>query len=611
MNYAARLSGTARGMGLVLTLSLGASIGEAKIVNGDFANPKVPAGGFQQIEKNGVPGWKTTDSHIEIWSSGMKYGQVVFRAPAGLTQFAEINAHTAGTLSQTVTNIGVGNKYGFSFYHRGRESATVKDVVKVRVVDTVTKAVLLDQNFSTTNADWQRYTVDLGVKKDNNALELSFTAVSSAAGTDLSIGNFLAGVELGESFMAPPTPTGPMSLSSHGDVHINSPDGLLFDYHGVGDFYGIRSTDGNFDVVARQVSWVNNPKVTINAAVALRFAKAKATLEFYALPKHKLVVNGVDTPIPTQDTTLPSGVNLKLAHGGILVDYEGHELLVTLRAGYLDYGMRRTVNPSVSYRGGLIGNRDGKADNDMILPNGTVTPVPADAAALAAFGEAWRVPAGEKYFGVPHPAAPKPTETSEVEPAKVESARQTCQNAGISQVLALKDCTFDVSRTGNNAFVESARQFQDDVKAIPPAQLKGGDQRTAAAIARGVDVEPAPAAAGGGGGGLFGLGEELRRGNQHTMNGHYVTFQPDGNLCVYTNAKQFVCCVNNDPKVRYQDAQRVVFTNEGQLTMFNGANQPLWQQPARGAGQGSKVQITSSGALQIVGPNGAVSWSSK
>lgn len=481
-------------MGLVLTLSLGASIGEAKIVNGDFANPKVPAGATEQFPGNGVPGWKTTDSHIEIWSSGVKYGQVVFRAPAGYTQFAEINANTDGTLSQVVTDIKVNNKYGFSFYHRGRESATVADVIQVRVVDVVTKAVLLDRNFATTNADWKRYTADLGVKRDNNALELSFKAVSSAAGADLSIGNFLAGVELGESFMAPTT--GPMSLSSHGDVQINSPDGLIFDYHGVGDFYGIRSTDGNFNVLARQVSWVNNPKVTVNSAVALRFTRANTTLEFYAVPKHTLVVNGVDTPIPTQDTTLPSGVNLKLAHGGILVDYEGHEMLVTLRAGYLDYGMRREVNPSVSYRGGLIGNRDGKADNDMTLPNGTLTPVPADAAALAAFGEAWRVPAGEKYFGVPHPAAPKPTETSEVEPAKVESARQTCQNAGISQVLALKDCTFDVSRTGNNAFVESARQFQEDVKAIPPAQLKGGDQRTAAAIARGVDVEPAPVAAG-------------------------------------------------------------------------------------------------------------------
>ncbi len=100
------------------------------------------------------------------------------------------------------------------------------------------------------------------MKRNNNALELSFKAISSAAGTDLSIGNFLAGVEMGESFMAPPTPPAPagrVPLSSHGDVHINSPDGLLFDYHGVGDFYGIRSTDGTFDAVARQVSWVNNP----------------------------------------------------------------------------------------------------------------------------------------------------------------------------------------------------------------------------------------------------------------------------------------------------------------------------------------------------------------
>ena len=602
MHWMVQTRGAARTMGLLLALGMGASIGEAKIVNGDFSNPKVPAGNYSQVPANGVPGWKTTDTHIEIWASGMKHGQLEFRAPAGLTQFAEINATKVGTLSQVVSGIGRGNKYGFSFYHRGRESATVKDVVKVRVVDTVTKAVLLDKDFGTTNKEWERYTVPIGVKNDDNPLELSFTAISSAS-SSLSIGNFLAGVELGEGFADPPT------LSSHGDVHISSPDGLMFDYHGVGDFYGIRSMDGTFDVVARQVSWVNNPKVTINAAVALRFGKAKTTLEFYALPQQKLVVNGVDTPIPTQDTTLPSGVNLKLAYGGILVDHEGHEVLVTLRAGYLDYGMRRTVNPSVGYRGGLIGNRDGKAENDMILPDGKVTPVPANAEALAAFGEAWRVPAGEKYFGVPHPAAPKPTETSEVEPAKVDSARRSCKDAGISQVLALKHCTFDISRTGNNAFIESARQFQDEVKAVPPAQLKGGDQRTAAAIVSGADVEPAPA--GGGGGGLFALGEELVRGNQHTINGHYITFQPDGNLCVYTTAKRYVWCINDYPNVRYQESQKVLFTTDGRLTVLNGSNQTVWQQPAQGAGAGSKVQITREGALQILGPNDAVGWSSK
>jgi hypothetical protein len=45
--------------------------------------------------------------------------------------------------------------------------------------------------------------------------------------------------------------------------------------------------------------------------------------------------------------------------------------------------------------------------------------------------------------------------------------------------------------------------------------------------------------------------------------------------------------------------------------MFNGANQPLWQQPAQGASRGSMVIISSAGALQILGPNGALMWSSK
>ena len=95
------------------------------------------------------------------------------------------------------------------------------------------------------------------------------------------------------------------------------------------------------------------------------------------------------------------------------------------------------------------------------------------------------------------------------------------------------------------------------------------------------------------------------------MNGYYLTFQADGNFCVYTDAKRFVWCINNDPGVRYQDAKRAVFTNDGKLTVYNGNNQPVWQQPASGANPSSQVWLTKEGALQIgVGPN-SVLWSSK
>jgi len=599
-------------MGLFLALVLAGtqSTSLAGIVNGGFSTPT----NTQSIQHHApalVTGWATTDRQIEIWKSGTSYGGVTFQTPPGYTQFAEVNAHTDGTLSQIVRDIKMNSTFGFSFYHRGRGSASVPDVIKVKVVDTVTNQTLLDRNFSTTNVEWKRYTVPIGVKKDANPLLLSFTAVSSGA-NDKSIGNFLTGVELGEEFAAPPRPvqTSNVKMNAHGDVHISTNDQVYFDYHGVGDFYGVRSADGTFDLVARQESWVTNPKVTINTAVALRFGKANTTVVFHALPAARMLVNGAVTPIPRQETALPSGVSLTPAQGGIIAEYDGRRVLVIVRNGFIDYGIGQDL--SFKYRGGLIGNLDDNSANDMTLPNGKVLSIPADQNGIAQFGEAWRVPANEKYFNEPHPAAPKPTEVSEVDPAKAQEGRKICQDAGINDPLALKDCAFDVSRTGNRAFVASAQQFQAEVKAIPAAKRVGGDVRTAQAIARGADVEPPPAVAGGGGGGgtLFLPGEQLQRGSRYQMNGHFATFQTDGNFCVYTSTNTFVWCVNG-LGVRYQDAARVVFTNEGILTMFNANNQPLWRQPERGANPASKVQITNQGALQIVGPGNAVLWSSK
>ena len=212
-----RMRTNAPAMGLLLMIVVAAepSICQAGgIVNGGFSTPDISRPGQNAGEPHGlikffppseVTGWKTTDTAFEIWSDGAAPDGVMrFSAPRGYKQWAEVNANMAGTLSQTVSGIGVGNNFGFSFYHRGRQSATEGDVIQVTVVDTVTNATLLDKQFSTTNAAWQQYKVPMGVKKDDHPLLLSFKAVSSAGG-NIGIGNFLTGVELGESFLGSPT----------------------------------------------------------------------------------------------------------------------------------------------------------------------------------------------------------------------------------------------------------------------------------------------------------------------------------------------------------------------------------------------------------------------
>ncbi len=536
-------------LGALIALALMTSNAFAGVTNGGFSIPDNATSKTTRTFDNGrikfykpaeVTGWSTTDTEIEIWSDGASPDGKVIDAPPGYVQFAEVNANTAGTLSQTVADIAVGSTFGFSFYHRGRASASEPDVLKVTVVDPTTGEVLLDRDFKATNVEWIRNAVDLGIKKNDHPLRLSFRAVSSAS-KNLGIGNFLTGVALGERFLEPPSTSAAVPAVS--GARPPSPGGLPSQFQGTGDFYSARSIDGTFDLVRRQEPHPDNPTVTIVTAVAARFAKADTTIEFYARPDRQMVVNGEAMPIPTAEVTLPSGVVIKpLSNRRLVLQHEGREVLVIVRPRTASHGLR--YQPEFKYRGGLMINMDEDGATDLASPEGRTLTLPADATRIAEFGGAGPIASNETVLSrplvtEPRAAAPKP-------PAPAA--------------------------------------------AVPAA--------------------PAPASSSPGGAGLFLPGEELQRGSLYAMNGHHLTFQADGNLCVYTDAKRFVWCMNNDKSVRYQASSRVVFTREGVLSVTDANNQTVWRQPANGAVLSSKVEITAQGALQIVGPGNNVIWSS-
>jgi hypothetical protein len=199
-----RLAAHAAGRsGLIVTLvaaALGAATCHAQVINGDFSAPGVKGAG-QFIAKDKISGWKTDDSHIEIWESGSKVGAgPTFNTPPGIKQFAEVNAHKHGTLSQEVAGIRKGSQYGFSFWHRGRHSPTDADVIEVSVAEG--GKVVWKRAFSTTNAAWKQYTAAVGTKMGDGPVLLSFRAVSTAS-KDQTIGNFLTGVKLDASVKPP------------------------------------------------------------------------------------------------------------------------------------------------------------------------------------------------------------------------------------------------------------------------------------------------------------------------------------------------------------------------------------------------------------------------
>ena len=196
---------------LVSMLQFGASNVSASLINGSFDLPLIGSSrpvpyhvfypNIAAYNQRDVPGWITTDVNgaIEIWRDGA----LGVNAFAGSPQWAEINAYSAGTLSQTVTGLAAGTQYGFSFVHRGRGSSTIADVMRATFTDLGANGVVGggDDNviytalFSDTNVAWREYQLNFGIKANSNPILTQFAAVSTGSG-NVSIGNFITGIQL-------------------------------------------------------------------------------------------------------------------------------------------------------------------------------------------------------------------------------------------------------------------------------------------------------------------------------------------------------------------------------------------------------------------------------
>jgi hypothetical protein len=262
-----------------------------------------------------------------------------------------------------------------------------------------------------------------------------------------------------------PTPSVEVGVVDHGDVHIRTPDGLVYDFQEVGDFILTQSTDGTVVLQARQTWWENNPKVSINTAVALNVDGVK--LEFYLKPNRVFYIDDVETPLPTGLLQLSNGGSINLSGGApddftiLWPDGNTGARVVLHSNSHLDIGIAR-MNGTLTYVG-VLGNLDRNASNDLTLRDGSQMTPPATPDQLNTFGASWLVPAGESLFddtaenSVVEEEEEEPLTLFDLNPEDRAEARQTCENANVSDPLALDNCTYDVAATGDPIFVESAK----------------------------------------------------------------------------------------------------------------------------------------------------------
>ncbi|MFA5684997.1 MAG: VWD domain-containing protein [Lysobacteraceae bacterium] len=431
------------------------------------------------------------------------------------------------------------------------------------------------------------------------------------------VGNQLqsAQVQLNGSRVAAAMPTelGPFIPVSHGDVHIRSADGLTYDFQAAGDYLYIQSTDGEVVVQGRQEMWDQNPKVSVVRAGAMRVMEDK--IEWYMLPSRALYVNGKLTDLPKSRLALPAGGAIEVLYATnkqTMMVYWPDDIFVGRMIAYsnntMDVEVKKVYSSPRTYEG-LIGNMDRNSKNDLQVRGGDNLSGTTKEN-IARVGESWRVRANETLFTRSHPASTGASATNQPAITDLDAnaratANQTCKAAGVTDATALRNCIYDVAATGDKTFVESARQFQETIAALPASERAAEKVEPMAVI-----VPPAAAAAASGV--LFASGSILERGSRHTMSGHHLIFQDDGNLCVYKSAgHQFVWCINNDPSVRYQTSAKAEVTADGRLLVTNAEGGVVWQAPTANARPGSEVFITENGTLQMRTASGQVTWSSR
>ncbi len=194
--------------------------GLAGLTNPGFEAPRVKEGTFElaDVLLETVPGWKTTDTHFEIWGTGFK------EVPAHEgTQFVELNAYIDGTLYQDSTGIEAGSLLEFTFAHRGRNGddtmkLTITDLGADNAIGGGDDTVLFTKQYTTGNDAWAVYnsTTEEQIKALGNTVRFGYGAVSTATG-ELGEGNLLDAADFGIGVVSIPRsvidPTGPSSGS--------------------------------------------------------------------------------------------------------------------------------------------------------------------------------------------------------------------------------------------------------------------------------------------------------------------------------------------------------------------------------------------------------------
>jgi len=107
-------------------------------------------------------------------------------------------------------------------------------------------------------------------------------------------------------------------------------------------------------------------------------------------------------------------------------------------------------------------------------------------------------------------------------------------------------------------------------------------------------------------------GRTIVRGQKYRSESgnHYLIFQPDGNVVVYTAADQYVWGLESITD-KYQDAQSVQMQDDGNFVVRDADGEYIWSALDANPDSSAYLTLTPEGVLQLVsGQTGAILWAS-